>query len=293
MEHVWWVNEGKTYQVEASGGFLWAPLTTRSGSAAGHHTSVSRLRPGHVVLHYANGAICAFGLVSSWPIVRDKPESLPDDWGREGHYVEVEYFPLDAPIALVGSHGSAVDRWSVHDGRVGKQGYLFPLDTEFSLRLRADFRDRWPSESPWRPYDRSAPAHWLFQAVPEYWDLADNLTRTWSVGEEDTWKVTAHRDRMQPGDQVALWTAGQQAAVLALAELTGRPFEDASAEWEQSDARRWHVPLRLTRVLDEPITRDELRADPVLQDLTVLRAPQGTNFVVSRRAMGGIDDARG
>ncbi len=157
-----------------------------------------------------------------------------------------------------------------------KQGYLFPVDSSFAMRLRTDFLDRWPAQSPWAAQERHS---WLFQAVPSKWDLVENL-RSWHVGEEDAWTATRYRDRMRPGDTVALWSAGPDAGVYALAELTGVPFEDTAPDWQRVSGAgtSWRVPLRLTRVLESPVLRGELQQHPVLRDVPVLHFAQATNF---------------
>ncbi len=278
VTHVWWVNQGMSYTAERDGGFVWAPQRTQAGYTVGHHANVSRLRPGHVIIHYANTAIRAIGRVTGWPEERAKPASLTDGpWTSEGHYAPVEYFPLETPIPITEVSGRA-------SGGAGpfaastevKQGYLFPVESSFGMKLRNDFIDRWPAGSPW---SRQGQNHWLFQAVPDKWDLVANL-RTWGIGEEDTWTATRYRDRMRPGDLVALWSGGPNAGVYALAELTGVPYQDVAPEWKggPDTEQSWGVPLRLTRVLETPVLRLELQQHPVLQHVPVLHFAQATNF---------------
>jgi MoxR-like ATPase len=121
----------------------------------------------------------------------------------------------------------------------------------------------------------------LFQAVPDSWDLVKNL-ETWAVGEEDTWIASRYRREMRPGDLVALWSGGAKAGVYAVAELTGVPFEDAAPEWMHlaEGETKWWVPLRLTRALEVPLLKTELKEHPILQKLQVITSPQGTNFPV-------------
>jgi hypothetical protein len=96
---VWWVNQGATYQAERSGGFVWAPQRTRSGGQLAHHVNVSRLRPGDVILHYANGLIRAVSEVSSPPVEAERPAVLPSEaWTDSGYLCEVQYFDLSEPI---------------------------------------------------------------------------------------------------------------------------------------------------------------------------------------------------
>ncbi len=278
LTHVWWVNQGTSLAAEREGGFVWAPKQTQAGYSVNHHTNVSRLRPGHVTIHYANTAIRAIGRVTGWPEVRPKPDTLSEGpWTGEGHYAPVEYFPLTTPITIADVAGRvAGGEGPFAVSNEVKQGYQFPVDSSFAMHLRNDFLDRWPAGSPWSDQPRRC---WLFQAVPDKWDLVANL-RTWSVGEEDTWTASRYRDRMRPGDLVALWSGAQHAGVYALAELTGVPFEDEAPHWNRSDdrSRSWRVPLRLSRVLDAPVLRSEFQEHPVLRDVPILNFAQATNF---------------
>ncbi len=52
----------------------WSRLDGWTGTLV-HHTNVSRLRPGHVLIHYANTAIRAIGRVRGWPEERPKAGS--------------------------------------------------------------------------------------------------------------------------------------------------------------------------------------------------------------------------
>ncbi|MGY4772905.1 McrB family protein (plasmid) [Kribbella sp. CWNU-51] len=278
--HTWWVNQGSNYSQERAGGFVWAPIKTQAGYSVAHHTNVSRLRPGHVVIHYANSAIQAIGQVTGWPERRARPGATATRPGdEEGHLAPVTYYPIDTPISITDVAGRAAGVGPFAASGAVKQGYLYPLDATFAQRLRNDFIDTWPLESPW---SSTSPERWLFQAVPDRWDLAENL-ETWAVGDEDTWTATRYRKRMRPGDVVALWSGGSRAGVLALAELTGVPFEDTAPDWMQptEEHTSWRVPLRLTRVLETPIMKTDLQDHPILKDLQILKMAQATNFEVT------------
>jgi hypothetical protein len=220
--HVWWVNQGATYAAESAGGYLWAPSQTQAGYSVLHHTNVARLMPGNVIVHYANGAIRALGLVKDWPELRSKPRELSGGpWGEDGHYASAQYFPLVAPILIQDVPNRTADAGPFTTGGDVKQGYLFPLETSFANKLHAAFLDRWPSKSPWHR-DGPSPAYWVFRTAPNDGDLVEAL-KSWRVGEEDTWIASRYRADMQPGDVVALWSGGGQAGIHAV-ELTGIPY---------------------------------------------------------------------
>ncbi|TFV86153.1 hypothetical protein [Blastococcus sp. CT_GayMR16] len=79
----------------------------------------------------------------------------------------------------------------------------------------------------------------------------------------------SHRlDLMAAGQPCLLWLSGRdRPGVHALGELRGPPQQDAGGP---------AVSLLLT-LLDEPVDRAELLADPVARDAEVLRMPAGSN----------------
>ena len=135
----------------------------------------------------------------------------------------------------------------------------------------------------WLPSE-DAPQHWLFQANPDYWDIEVEVPKM-GVGNEDTWIVSRHGGEMRPGDSLVLWKSGPRAGVYGLAELTGSLTTRPPREWRRQspgDERPEDVvPLRYTRYLKEPVLRAEILKHPVLGQMGVIRAPQGTNFRLS------------
>lgn len=153
--NVWWVNQGQTYGEERQGGFVWAPVSTKAGHPVAHHTRVSELRAGDVVVHYAGKAIRALSRVVADAERRRKPAVLATDaWEDDGHYCDVEYFDLADPIDLE----ELVDLPKgqgpfASTGRVN-QGYMYEVPARWVPKLRSDFSDRWPAASPWGMTDR-------------------------------------------------------------------------------------------------------------------------------------------
>jgi MoxR-like ATPase len=125
---------------------------------------------------------------------------------------------------------------------------------------------------------------WLFQATPSVWNLAERLQNRVD-GDDDTWSVTRFRYEMGPGQPLVMWQAGSDAGIYAVGELLDEPgLRKASDFWPNLEGRaetEWAVPFRYTRILDQPILRRDLLQHPVLKDLDVIRAPQGTNYKLS------------
>lgn len=150
---VWWVNQGRTYQAEKNGGYIWAPKKSSSGTTFDHHRNVSRVSVGDVILHYANGSVVAIGLSTKAGTSKNKPDELgTQNWQTEGWLAGVKYWDISSPIRLeqiprelrVQDVGGPFDR----NGSV-KQGYLFSLEEEIATALKQEFSEIWPAGSPW------------------------------------------------------------------------------------------------------------------------------------------------
>jgi predicted RNA-binding protein with PUA-like domain len=125
-------------------------------------------------------------------------------------------------------------------------------------------------------------AYWLFQANPEQFNLADDLTRR-KPGDDETWTVTRYVERMAPGQRVLLWQGGTEAGIYAVGTLTGKPEEQDGANPYRSGEgkRKWHqVSFRYDTILSRPLLKAEIKDDDLLGQLTVIKAPNSTNFEV-------------
>jgi hypothetical protein len=139
------------------------------------------------------------------------------------------------------------------------------------------FQEHLPAGSPLTyegpPEARSV---WLFQGNPQRFEgMAEHLA-TAQPGDVGRWSVSRYADEMQAGDLLLLWISGPEAGIYALGELVHIPYLA-----EENDFGDTFVDYRYLDVLDPPLRREDLRQHPVLQDLGVLRFPQGTNYRVT------------
>lgn len=276
-QRVWWVNQGKTFVAESNGGYVWAPVLTKGGSATQHHTNVSLLSVGDAVVHYAAGSIRAISEVRCPPEVRQHPIELPTaPWESDGRYCAVEYFPLDQPIALeeIEERTAADGPFDKHGGV--KQAYMESVSIAFAERLRTNLADRWPAGSPLSGGERR---FWLFQANPRVFDLRAALSEA-NKGREDSWIASRYRDEMHPGDGVVLWEAGAAGGARAFGRLKTTPAAKGppQPQSESGEPIEWAVPVVLDTILDEPIERDVALNDQVLTNMSVFKFAQATNF---------------
>jgi len=152
--------------------------------------------------------------------------------------------------------------------------------------------------------DGTQVAAWMVTANRRVWDLPGFLATGEAV---DAWRLfDNYRTRgMKPGDPVLLWLAGNDTddpapGIYALGIATSEPYEDhgdpddpAWGDAAEAAKVRPYIDLNLPQ-LDAPLHRSDLRADPRLKRLEVLRAPQMANpLVVTPEEMAAIDEHLG
>jgi hypothetical protein len=286
---VWWVNQGTTFAIEKAGGYLWAPKHGKNNVVFQHWSDMTKIQPGDVVLHYANGALRAVSSVQESAKDQPRPSELSaETWESEGYLVRTEYYLLEPPIPLQ----NLPREWRIEttgpftrDGGV-KQGYLFPLTNEFADK----FQDRFGAVLPvfFQPMIEQKQT-WLFQANPKIYNLSAQLKEV-TVGSMDDWLVTSYRNEMDPGDRVLLWESGPQGGLLAIGELTGEPFQRKPSSWRPGNHEEleWAVPFQYTQILSEAIPRAAFLQDSVLKNMHHIRFAQGSNFKVTEEEWGAL-----
>ncbi|XVV09477.1 hypothetical protein ACQP2X_32100 [Actinoplanes sp. CA-131856] len=97
--------------------------------------------------------------------------------------------------------------------------------------------------------------HWLFQHDP-----------TRGVCGDGDWTIRRYRDRISPGDEVALWHSGRSGGVVAVGVIVTAPHETPGGTAAGLRFDRWHS-----------IPRADLRADPRFREALIVRMPAGGN----------------
>ncbi|MDR7275068.1 hypothetical protein J2S41_001846 [Catenuloplanes atrovinosus] len=115
-------------------------------------------------------------------------------------------------------------------------------------------------------------AHWIVQANAAAWhQRAGQDVREWCVKR--------YRDRITPGDDLALWLTGG-VGLAGVGRFTGVPYR-----WVDGT---WHAPVDLVP-LGTPVGRAELLSDPDFARSAILRMPGGANpFPVTDREWEAI-----
>jgi hypothetical protein len=126
---------------------------------------------------------------------------------------------------------------------------------------------------------------WIFQANPKLFNIDEAITHL----SEMTWSVSAHKELISPGDKVLLWKSGPAAGIIgqatvltppSLSEAFGNENEFALTK-EKFSGPQLRVRLRIDKVFTPPLSRDALKADVRLAELSILKFAQGTNFAVT------------
>jgi predicted RNA-binding protein with PUA-like domain len=127
--------------------------------------------------------------------------------------------------------------------------------------------------------------HWLFQGNPKYYRIQEAI----AAFETMPWLVTRYAKEMQVGDGVLVWIAGPDAGIYAIAEI----IEPPQLIEKIPDAEYWTIPVSakkdkpraqlrfLRKLLGQPLRKHELKQDPILKGLLVIKAPNSTNFKVT------------
>jgi hypothetical protein len=130
---------------------------------------------------------------------------------------------------------------------------------------------------------------WIFQANPNRYDIINALADD-EIGTEKHWLVNQYKNEISNGDIGLIWLSGREGGIYAVAEITSNPemlvaFEKEEKYWIDSDDKnkeRLRVKMELKmNLLNNPITKEDLRKTVGLESLSIFRQSQGTNFRVT------------
>ncbi len=121
--------------------------------------------------------------------------------------------------------------------------------------------------------------YWIFQSIIERQDLRTTLQEQ----KEDTRLASRYRQQMSPHDLVYFWLAGDEdiRGIYGWGTLLTPPF---LAE----DRQEYRVKVRYLKRLKSTLRAATIRAAGPLRDLMIFRAPQATNFLLTKEEAQGI-----
>lgn len=134
-------------------------------------------------------------------------------------------------------------------------------------------------------------AHWLVKSEPGTWSWDEHVAKG-----KDSWtgvrnhQAKAHLAAMRPGDQALYYHSGEDKAVVGVSEVVGAAYPDPTDETGKFVA----VDLRAVKPLKRPVTLSEIKADPSLKDMVLVKNSRLSVQPVSAEewkrvvAMGGL-----
>jgi predicted RNA-binding protein with PUA-like domain len=168
-----------------------------------------------------------------------------------------------------------------------KHKYSF-LDSERKMDKSETIKIHTPIEN--EPLERKV---WIFQANPERYDILNALDDP-EVNDRMNWLVKQNTKDIHQGDLALIWLSGKEAGIYALANIIGEPGMMYDTEGEkkywlmekdiiEKDAPKFQVNLSITKKLvNTPVLRILLKQTKGLENLSILKMSQGTNFLVTK-----------
>lgn len=133
------VFQNSTFDREYQGGYLWAPVTNKTGDSFHHWDRLLVVRPGDIILHGYNGYVQAVSVARAacYDCVQPKELRTEDSWDLEGRRVDSDYIMLQHPIKT-SDHIDDIIRLCntkyapFNKYGTGNQGYLFEINREMA-----------------------------------------------------------------------------------------------------------------------------------------------------------------
>jgi len=155
---------------------------------------------------------------------------------------------------------------------LGKRNYLRFLEEKFS--------------------GRSAINYWVFQGSPKIYNAVEAI----NADAVKTWTVSAHKDKIKPGDKFILWLTGSQAGCYALgsvdSEVTMMKEEDDEMSYYLSptpQVENTRVKIVIEHnLVDNPVLWELIKEEQVFKDFK--GSNQGTNFTATEEQYEALLD---
>lgn len=136
---IFYVFQGKTFERECRGGYIWAPKTNKAGSSIHHWNRLRDVCAGDIILHGCGGKVVAISRAKGPCYDCLQPEELRTEkmWDKEGRRVDCEYYWARIPITTA-DYKDIIIKFSKEPyspfnelGR-GNMGYLYDINRELA-----------------------------------------------------------------------------------------------------------------------------------------------------------------
>ena len=115
-----------------------------------------------------------------------------------------------------------------------------------------------------------------------------NVEQTLKPGSHQVWYANQHRKKMMPGDRVYIWRSGPEGVrgIYGWANLNSAAYQSTSSD---SDEPHYEVDVANVNLFKKPLLAIDLKKDPVLKDMLILKAPSGTNFLLDEQQEAALE----
>jgi hypothetical protein len=135
-------------------------------------------------------------------------------------------------------------------------------------------------------YSENDYRYWIFQANPQLYDINSSV----KMLPDMTWFVKQHINRIRKGDRVFIWESGKNAGVIGTGTVKSDPVQIVEVPGmlqftyvkQLFDTVQLRCHLHVDCVLPAKVFKPEFQGHPILCQLTILRAPIGTNFRITK-----------
>ncbi len=135
------------------------------------------------------------------------------------------------------------------------------------------------------------PNYWLVKSEPNAYSWDDLVDDGWTYWDGiRNYEARNNLRKMVVGDQLLYYHSGKSRAVVGVAEVTREAYQDPTTE----DGRWSAVDIRPVQHLARPVTLAEIKKDPRLSEMTLVRRSRLSVTPVTEAeygvvlAMGGL-----
>ncbi len=129
---------------------------------------------------------------------------------------------------------------------------------------------------------------WIFQANPQRYDVLNALAD--ENLKEDVWLVSRYRNLIRAGHLGLIWMSGKEGGIYAIVDVISNPqmmidSEQQTKYWvSETDKRQMMMRIKYQcrlKLINNPITKTEMKNVPELENMEIFRRAIGTNFKVT------------
>lgn len=136
---IFFVFQGKTFDYERGGGYIWAPIKNKDDKTFNYWDKLLDVRFGDIILHGSNGRVVAISTAHRECYEGQAPDEINAErmWEREGRFVDCDYIVMQNPIRtadykddVIKFSNAKYSPFNKHGN--GNQGYLYEINRELA-----------------------------------------------------------------------------------------------------------------------------------------------------------------